>query len=248
MGALEKPRTDGTIPVIVAGQHPLNQFISPAGYLRKMQTVATVPSFPAMGQYEGMLITSWQWLTPAERRGFVQQILTTQDPKQAVDVLNAAGEATGQVVDAQAVTEQLPFLVVAWIFAFFVVLGSALGAVAVVTLLVSVETRRRSTAVAHALLARMGLRARALLATHLVELAILAGTATAVGVAGGWFVLELITRRLDPYPMLAPVPQPASLQEVGLMTLAVAIAGVLLVAGYAVRAAKRAKVRELLRA
>ncbi|WP_143230604.1 hypothetical protein [Actinosynnema sp. ALI-1.44] len=248
MAALRAPQADGTIPVIVVGQHPLNQFISQGDYLKKMKTVATVPSFPAMGQYEGMLVTSWQSLSPGQRRGFIQQVLTTRDPRHTVDVLSAAGQRTGPVVDAKGATEELPFLVVAWIFAFFVVLGFALAAVAVVTLLVSVETRRRSTAVAHALLARMGLRARALLATHLVELAILAGTATAVGVFGGWFVLELITRKLDPFPMLAPVPQPASLQGVGLLTLGVAITGVVLVAGYAVRAARRAKVRELLRA
>lgn len=248
MGTLRQAPADGTIPVIVVGDHPLGEFVSQGDYLRKMRTVATVPNFPAMGQYEGMLVTSWQWLTPGQRRGFVQQVLTTQDPRHSVDVLNAAGQRTGPLVAAKGATDELPFLVVAWIFAFFVVLGFALAAVAVVTLLVSVETRRRSTAVAHALLARMGLRARALLATHLVELAILAGTATAVGVGGGWFVLELITQRLDPFPALAPVPQPASLHGVGLLTLAVAIAGVVLVAGYAVRAAKRAKVRELLRA
>ncbi|NRN64742.1 ABC transporter permease [Kibdelosporangium sp. 4NS15] len=245
---LAEPPTDGTIPVIVAGRYPLDQFIGQADYFQRMRTVATVPSFPAIGQYEGMIITSWQWLTPSQRRGFSQQILTTQDPRHAVDVLNAAGERTGPVLDAKSSTEHLPFLIVAWIFAFFVVLGAALAAVAVVTLLVSVETRRRSTAVAHALLARMGLRAGALLATHLVELAILAGAATAVGVGGGWVVLEVLTQRLDPFPALSPVPQPASLRGVGLMTSAVAIAGVVLVAGYAVRAAKGAKVRELLRA
>nr|WP_157529192.1 FtsX-like permease family protein [Kibdelosporangium sp. MJ126-NF4] len=248
MTALRTPQADGAIPAIVVGGHPLGEFVSHGDYLKKMRTVATVASFPAMGQYEGMIVTSWQWLTPSQRRGFVQQVLTSQDPRQVVDGLTAAGERTGPIVQAKGATEELPFLVVAWIFAFFVVLGFALAAVAVVTLLVSVETRRRSTAVAHALLARMGLHARALLVTHLVELAILAGTATAVGVGGGWFILELITQRLDPFPMVAPVPQPASLQGVGLLTVAVAVAGVVLVAGYAVRAAKRAKVRELLRA
>ncbi|MBP2322780.1 putative ABC transport system permease protein [Kibdelosporangium banguiense] len=248
MAVLNKPTTDGTIPVIIAGKYPLSEFISPGDYLSKMRVAGTVPSFPATGQYEGMIIASWRAVSPDIRRGFTQQILTRGDPAQAVAVLNANGDQTSEVVNASGATEQLPFLVVAWIFAFFIVLGFALAAVAVVTLLVSVETRRRSTAVAHALLARMGLRARALLVTHLVELAILAGTATVVGVGGGWLILELITQRLDPFPMLAPIPQPASLQGVGLLTLAVAISGVVLVAVYAVRAARRAKVRELLRA
>ncbi|MEV4319334.1 FtsX-like permease family protein [Actinocrispum sp. NPDC049592] len=101
---------------------------------------------------------------------------------------------------------------------------------------------------AHALLARMGLRSRALLATHLVELAILAGIATIVGIAGGWLILRLATQRLDPFPLLSPLPQPASLQIVGLSTAGVAVLGVVLVALYAVRSARRAKVKELLRA
>jgi putative ABC transport system permease protein len=248
MAALDKPTIDGTIPVVVAGVYPLSQFVSQGDYLSKMRVAGTVPSFPAMGQYDGMIIASWRAVGPDLRRGFSQQILTRNDPVHAVAVLTENGDATAEVINATGATEQLPFLVLAWIFAFFVVLGFALAAVAVVTLLVSVETRRRSTAVAHALLARMGLRSRALLATHLVELAILAGTATAVGVGGGWLILELITQRLDPFPLLAPIPQAASLQGVGLLTLAVAISGVVLVAGYAVRAARRAKVRELLRA
>jgi putative ABC transport system permease protein len=248
MAALDKPTTDGTIPVVIAGKYPLSEFVSQSDYLSKMRVVGTVPSFPATGQYEGMIIASWRAVGPDLRRGFNQQILTRNDPAHAVAVLSENGDATAEVIHASGATEQLPFLVVAWIFTFFVVLGFALAAVAVVTLLVSVETRRRSTAVAHALLARMGLRARALLATHLVELAILAGAAAAVGVGGGWLILRLITQRLDPFPLLAPIPQPASLQGVGLLTLAVAISGVVLVAGYAVRAARRAKVRELLRA
>jgi putative ABC transport system permease protein len=248
MAALDKPTTDGTIPVVIAGKYPLSEFVSQGDYLSRMRVVGTVPSFPAIGQYEGMIIASWRAVGPDIRRGFSQQILTRNDPAHAVAVLGENGDATAEVVNASGATEQLPFLVLAWIFAFFVVLGFALAAVAVVTLLVSVETRRRSTAVAHALLARMGLRARALLATHLVELAILAGTATAVGVGGSWLILRLITQRLDPFPLLTPIPQPASLQGVGLLTLAVAISGVVLVAGYAVRAARRAKVRELLRA
>jgi putative ABC transport system permease protein len=248
MAALDKPTTGGTIPVVVAGKYPLSEFVSQGDYLSKMRVVGTVPSFPATGQYEGMIIASWRAVGPDFRRGFSQQILTRNDPAHAVAVLAGHGDATAEVINATGATEQLPFLVLAWIFAFFVVLGFALAAVAVVTLLVSVETRRRSTAVAHALLARMGLRARALLVTHLVELAILAGIATVAGVGGGWLILRLIIRRLDPFPLLAPIPQPASLQGVGLLTLAVAISGVVLVAGYAVRAARRAKVRELLRA
>lgn len=245
---LDQPTADGSIPVIAVGKYPRSRYVNQGDVVPKTTQVASVPTFPAMGPADGMLVASWKFVTPDMRRSFVQQVLTRGDPAPVVHALNAEGELTTPVIDADSATEALPFLVVAWIFAFFVVLGFALAAVAVVTLLVSVETRRRSTAVAHALLARMGLRARALFATHLVELAILAGTATVVGVGGGWLILALVTRWLDPYPLLSPVPQPASLSAVGLATLTVAAVGVLLVAGYAVRAARRAKVKELLRA
>ncbi|WP_132112081.1 hypothetical protein [Actinocrispum wychmicini] len=248
LAKLDQPTADGSIPVIAAGKYPLSQYVKQGLIVPHTTEVARVPTFPAMGPTDGMLVASWKFVPADLRWGFQQEVLTRGDPGPVAKALAAAGEPTTSVVDADSATEALPFLVVAWIFAFFVVLGFALAAVAVATLLVSVETRRRSTAVAHALLARMGLRARALLATHLVELAILAGTATAVGVGGGWLILVLVTRWLDPYPLLSPVPQPASLSTVGLVTLAVAVVGVVLVAGYAVRAARRAKVRELLRA
>jgi putative ABC transport system permease protein len=248
MSALDSPTRDGSIPVVVVGRHRLAEFLGQGEPLPRMRVVGTVPAFPALGQYEGMLVTSWRWMGPDQRRGFVQQVLTRGDPTAVAKALNEAGDQTGAVINAAGATDELPFLVVAWIFTFFVVLGFALAAVAIVTLLVSVETRRRSTAVAHALLARMGLQSRALFVTHLVELAFLAGIATAVGVGGGWLILQLITQRLDPFPMLSPIPQPASLQLVGLITVGVAIAGVVLVAAYAVRSARRAKVKELLRA
>ncbi|GAB3909859.1 hypothetical protein GCM10029964_112330 [Kibdelosporangium lantanae] len=248
LSKLDLPQPDGSIPVLVVGRYPLAQYVGQGPVVPKTTGVAAVASFPAMGPHDGMLVASWKFVTPDMRRGYVQQVLTNGDPAPVVAAMNAAGEKVAKVVDAASSTEELPFLVVAWIFAFFVVLGFALAAVAVVTLLVSVETRRRSTAVAHALLARMGLRARALFATHLVELSILAGTAAVVGVGGGWAVLAMVTRRLDPYPLANPVPQPASLDTVGLVTLAVAAVGVVLAAVYAVRAARRAKVKELLRA
>jgi putative ABC transport system permease protein len=248
LSKLDIPRPDGSVPVLVVGRYPLAQYVGQGAVVPKTTGVASVASFPGMGPYDGMLVASWKSVTPDMRRGYVQQVLTNGDPARVAAAMNAAGEPTARVLDAARSTDELPFLVVAWIFAFFVVLGFALAAVAVVTLLVSVETRRRSTAVAHALLARMGLRARALLATHLVELSILAGTATVVGVGGGWAILAMVTRRLDPYPLANPIPQPASLDTVGLITFAVAAIGVVLVAVYAVRSARRAKVKELLRA
>jgi len=101
--------------------------------------------------------------------------------------------------------------------------------------------------VAHALLARMGLRARSMYASYVAELAALAAGAAAVGLLGAWLVLQVATSRLDPAPWLHPVPVPASLQSLALTVALVAALAVLVVAAAAVLIARRAPVRELLR-
>jgi putative ABC transport system permease protein len=237
---------DRTVPVIVVGPYPLSRFVR--GSLPPMRAVATVPTFPGMGHSEGMLVASWRSVSADVLRGYAREVLTRGDPETVTAALNAAGERTGSVFSASRSTEGLPFLIVGWIFAFYVVLGAALVVIAVAMLAVSVETRRRSTAVGHALLTRMGLRARSLFATHATELALLAGTACAVGLAGGWTILRLSVSHLDPYPLLSPLPVPSSLVTLGLVTLGACAFGVAVIAGYAMRAAGRASVRELLRA
>ncbi|KAA2251219.1 hypothetical protein F0L68_37995 [Solihabitans fulvus] len=245
LGKLGPADRDGTVPVIQVGSYQPARFVAPE--LAKVRVVATVPVFAGMMRAEGMLVAAWD-AVPANVRGeYNQQVWTMSDSASVLKALQDNGMRPGRILRAENTTGHLPFLLIGWVFRFFVVLGSALIAVAAVTLLVSVETRRRSTAVAHALLARMGLRTRALYASHAAELTMLAALALLVGLGGGWLAVRLAGPELDPYPNLHPGTIPASVLPVAFGAVGGAAVAVLLVAAHAVLAARRAPVKELLR-
>ena len=236
---------DGRVPAIQVGSDPMAMYetteVPPA------RVVATVPTFVGRGHADGMLVISDQAMAGVDRRAYSRYLFTRGDLATVSRALADAGQPTAGAITAVGATDGLPFLVVAWTFDFFVLIGAVLAAVAAAALLVAVEARRRSTAVAHALLGRMGLRVRALAASHLVELAAIAAAAVAAGLFGGWLVLATAGHRLDPARWLSPEPVPADLLPLAGTVLAVAAAAVVVVAALAVRAALRAPVRELLR-
>jgi putative ABC transport system permease protein len=236
---------DGRVPALAVG--PLAGERLRLDGLPPVRVVGTASTFPAAEHAEAMLVMSWDGLALDYRRGFTRTLLTRADSGAAVRELEAAGETTSWVYTATGANDALPFLVVAWTFDFFVLLGTVLAAVAAAGLLVAIEARRRATAVAHALLARMGLRPRGLYASYVAELAGLALAAVAAGLFGGWSVLAVASGKLDPAPWLHPTPVAASLQPLGLAVALAAAVAVLAVAALAVRAALRAPVRELLR-
>jgi putative ABC transport system permease protein len=246
LGRLGPVGPDGRAPVIQVGSAPAAAYL-PDDDMPSFRPVGTVSTFPARGHADGMLVIAYDAMAGLDMRGFSRMVLTREDPKTAVQALESGGEPTGALLTAPAATDGLPFLAVAWTFNFFVPLGAILAVVAAAVLLVSIEARRRSTAVASALLARMGLRVRTLFASHVIELASLAALAGVAGMSSGWLVLAIAAQRLDPVPRLSPAPIPASLVPLAATTGALAALAVLLAAGLAVRSALRAPVRELLR-
>jgi putative ABC transport system permease protein len=236
---------DGRVPAIQVGNDPIAMYENPD--VPPAKVVATVPTFVGRGHADGMLVISNQGMAAVDRRAYSRFVLTRGDLATTSRELAATDQSTGAMITATGATDGLPFLVVAWTFDFFVLIGAVLAAVAATALLVAAEARRRATAVAHALLARMGLRVRALALSHVIELSAVATVAVAAGLVGGWLVLIIAGHRLDPASWLSPQPVPASLLLLGLLVVAVTAAAVIVVAALAVRAALRAPVRELLR-
>ena len=245
VGQLGPPDGEGRVPVIQVGPWAPEEFLFDGA--PPMRVVATVPTFPGREHATGMLVMSWDGFASGDRRGFTRYVWTVGDPARAVAELERSGEAASRFYTAAGATDALPFLVVAWTFDFFVTLGLVLAAVAAATLLVTVEARRRASALATGLLRRMGLKPGALFASHVAELAALTAVAIGAGLLGAWSVLAVASHHFDPFPRLRPSPIAASLLPLG---LSVAVAGsvvVLVVAVIAVRSALRTPVRELLR-
>ncbi|OZM72939.1 permease [Amycolatopsis antarctica] len=210
--------------------------------------IADLPVFPIIGTQPGYVI-SRNALTPDQLGAVPRWSVLSQTPLGTLtSALAAAGLAQPNAVDRVTALDALPFYLVEWTFSFVVVLGAVLAAVAILALLAAVEVRRRQNALAGALVLRMGMRPRALLGSHLIELGTLAGLAVATGVACGLTVAGISVPRFDPASWLAPRSE---LPDLTPFVSAVAGTGVLVVlaAGWiAMRSVRTARTAELLRA
>lgn len=243
---ISQPDPRGT-PVIRIGHTPKQTARLP-GRLPDAVVTGDLPMFPMIGTSPGYVI-SRTVLNHAQLDGVPKwSVLTTSPMADATSALRAAGVFTLNRISRETALDSLPFFVVSWTFSFVALLGAVLGVVAILSLLVAVEVRRRQNALAGALVLRMGMRPRTLLASHLMELGALSGLAIAVGVACGISVAGLSVPRFDPATFLAPRsalpdPLPFVLTVLAIGVLVVALAGWI-----AVRSVRTARTAELIRA
>lgn len=230
-----------------AGQKAAQKMELPAG-LADARPVGELPIFPIIGTKAGYVISRTS-LTPAQLGTVPKWSLLSSAPvSQLTEALTAAGVTQPNRITRESALDALPFYVVSWTFSFMALLGAVLGVVAVLSLLVAVEVRRRQNALAGALVLRMGMRPRALLASHLMELGALSGLAVVIGVSCGVSVAGLSVPRFDPATFLAPrsaLPNPAPF---ALTVLAVGVLVVALAGWIAMRSVRTAKTAELIRA
>jgi putative ABC transport system permease protein len=210
--------------------------------------VGDLPLFPMLAAKSGYVV-SRDVLTPQELRSVPRWSVLSNS---SMDELSAAMAGANLLMldraSRETALDALPFYVVSWTFSFVALLGAVLGVVAILALLVAVEVRRRQNALAGALVLRMGMRPRALLGSHLIELGALTGLAVLAGVVCGVSVAGLAIPRFDPATFLAPR---ATLPDPTMFIAGVVAAGVLVVllAGWlAVRSVRTARTAELIRA
>ncbi|MFC3454432.1 ABC transporter permease [Amycolatopsis speibonae] len=220
-----------------------------AAGLPEARTIGEVPMFPIIGTKAGYVI-SRDSLSAAQLTTVPKwSVLSGSSMTQVTEALASVGVVTAvNRVTRESALDALPFYVVSWTFSFMALLGAVLGVVAVLSLLVAVEVRRRQNALAGALVLRMGMRPRALLASHLMELGALSGLAVVIGVACGISVAGLSVPRFDPATFLAPrsaLPNPTPL---ALTVLAVGVLVVALAGWIAMRSVRTARTAELIRA
>ncbi|MFJ9786883.1 FtsX-like permease family protein [Amycolatopsis sp. NPDC101161] len=243
---IARPDARGT-PVLRIG-HTAKQTAQLPDGLRDAVTVADLPVFPMIGTSPGYVVSRTALDHGQLDRVPKWSVLTTAPMADATAALRAAGVFIPNRISRETALDSLPFFVVSWTFSFVALLGAVLGIVAILALLVAVEVRRRQNALAGALVLRMGMRPRTLLASHLMELGALSGLAIAVGVVCGVSVAGLSVPRFDPATFLAPrseLPDPLP------FVLTVLLIGVLVVglAGWiAVRSVRTARTAELIRA
>lgn len=230
-----------------AAQKAAQKTALPAG-LADARPVGELPMFPIIGTKAGYVISRAS-LSPAQLTAVPKWTLLSGSPvSQLTEALTTIGITQPNRITRESALDALPFYVVSWTFSFMALLGAVLGVVAVLSLLVAVEVRRRQNALAGALVLRMGMRPRALLASHLMELGTLSGLAVVIGVVCGVSVAGLSVPRFDPATFLAPrsaLPNPTPF---ALTVLAVGVLVVALAGWIAMRSVRTAKTAELIRA
>ncbi|MCR3718193.1 putative ABC transport system permease protein [Prauserella flava] len=237
---------EGTVPAIsigAAGAAPPT-----VTGLPPLEVTARLDAFPLLGGEPGYVVSRTA-LTDAQLAEVPQWTVLSSGPLQELTTaFRDAGLVHPNAESRADVLDALPFHVVEWTFSFVTLLGIVLAVVAVLILVVAVETRRRQNALAATLLVRMGMRPAALLRSHLAELGAIGGLATVAGVASGVTVAAVSVRQFDPVRWLAPVPQLPDLTGLIVTVVGVSTVVVLLTALLAVRSARTAVPAELLRA
>jgi putative ABC transport system permease protein len=211
-----------------------------------LDTVGYAASFPYIGTRPGYVVPraalrSLREVVP------LWQVWSSKPLPELLNGLDAAGIRHEDVHSADTALDGLPFLTVTWTFTFVAALGLVLAVVAAVALVLAVEVRRRQNALSGALATRMGLSRRTLVASHALELGVLAFGASTAGCATGLVTTGVSLPLFDPAPWLRPVTAtPHMLPFVTLTYLATACV-VGLVCWTAVRSVRAARIGELIR-
>ncbi|WP_380722807.1 ABC transporter permease [Saccharothrix hoggarensis] len=248
------PRTfrDGAFPFEIDPallDEPLRVGISPRREvtlpgLPPINPSAWVPAFPKLGKTG--------WVVPVDRiedRGDVGSwYVWSQRPLgELTRALAAVGVKYRNVGEKSKAVKGLPFLTIQWTFGFVTAIGVVLAVVAAIALLLAVEVRRRQNALSGAFSTRMGLGPAAMLRSHLLELGAVAAGAVVVGLAASAVSSGFTVPQLDPAPRLTPVPEVPDVVPLVVSTVVGSVLVVLVAAWIAVRAARSARIGELIR-
>ncbi|MGH9104007.1 MAG: hypothetical protein ACRDYD_13655 [Acidimicrobiales bacterium] len=242
----------GTFPVVVAnGSVPAGQPVTfTYGAQRlgqaKLDVVASVADFPGENGTVPLVVTTQAALAPLHLNPLVQ--LWSRGTQEVVlSELARAGVVAPVVISAAGALDLTSFAAVAWTFAYLQALGVLVGVIAVGGLLLYLEARQRSRALAYGLARRMGLSRTGHMASLACELGSLVGLGAVAGGALGWAAVELVDRHLNPLPSLPPVPLvevPGTVLEVA---AAVTVAVAALATAWAQHLSDRARPSALLR-
>jgi putative ABC transport system permease protein len=170
------------------------------------------------------------------------------DPAEIRRRIEAAGRSIDAVRSVDEVRETPAFQSLAWTFGFLEALGVAAGVIALVGLVLYLQTRQRAREISYALARRMGLTRGAHRRSVAIELAGMLVTAFLVGAGLAFAAALLVYKRFDPLPSLPP----GAVLRIPVVALAAAGGAIVLAAWVGSRLvqrrADRANVAEVMRA
>ncbi|ASO20100.1 FtsX-like permease family protein [Actinoalloteichus hoggarensis] len=234
---------DGVVPAIAVGGAAQGTVDTGRGL--EVRTTGSLEGFPGLSRGFGYVISSAAVDQPSTLGAWY--VWSTLELTAVIDALAAVDVVALNTAERASAMDALAFLTIQWTFSFIVVLGVVLAVLAIVSLLLAVEARRRQNVLSGALATRMGLRLRTLVSSYLVELSVVAVLAIGFGALAGIVGAELSAVRLDPAPEVFPMPSPG--MPLGFLVWAVLIGAVVvsIASWIAVRLVRTARVGELIR-
>jgi putative ABC transport system permease protein len=209
------PAGSGALPAIVSDTVPLG---TKAIWLQNarvpIRVIARVKSFPGMTAGTPLVVVSRSALNRFAQRtklydplGEAQTFIWAKGPPSEVSAaLEAAPIRAYYVTTVDAFRQDPDVLLATKTFSYMRLIAIAAGVLVFVALLLYLQARQRSQAVASALAVRMGLRRGAEIGSLALELAAIALVAAIVGGVVAIAAAGPITRHIDPLPTDAPPP------------------------------------------
>jgi putative ABC transport system permease protein len=253
---LSPPGSGGPLPVVATSpQVPAAFTLEFYGEPFPATVVATAHAFPGMPGDTPMVVTNVHLLTrEAAEKGLTIQdlggsyeIWSAGSPRPVLRALGREGLYPTAVTTVSHVARTPAFLALSWLFGFLEALGVLTGILALVALLMYLESRQRGREVSYSLATRMGLTPSQHRRSVAMEIAAMLGAAFVIGGGLAMVGAFLVHGKIDPLPDLPP----AALYRVPFV-LSLAVAGSLVAfawlgAALVQRRADRADVAEVMR-
>jgi hypothetical protein len=212
---LQRLDAAGSLPAITVGEMPYTAFWVQGARI-PVHVVATVPVFPGMVRGDTLLIVSATRLDEAAARlhlvnplGESAATLWARGPSRAVEqALERTSLSADYFYSADDVLHSPDVRETTRAYAFLRAIAAAAAVLAVVALLLYLQTRQRAQVVGFALGRRMGLRPVDELLALTIEIASMLLFAVVVGAIVAVAASRPLLRRVDPLPQLPTAPSP----------------------------------------
>ena len=254
---LERDAGDA-LPVVVAGSSATTpRFLEIAGTAVPLEVVERASAFPGMFRSRPLVVADRDGLErsfeaaggsdPLARLGAQAEVWVKGDARAAARALETSALRPFPVLTAEEVRDTPSVRAVTNTFAFLNALGIAAGLLTVVAIVLYVQARQRSGAVAHALARRMGLTDRQHRLSLVLEVAAVLGVSLALGAALALVAARVLIEDVDPRPTVPPEPLLNAPWSVIAATAAILLAVAALGGALAHAVTARARVAEVLR-
>ena len=197
------------LPVAVAGAPNDLTTVSVAGTPIPVAVTERLDAFPGMPRDGAVVVADarrLEALLDAPDDELQIQVWARGEPEALRGALERAGSSVVALRSVDEVRDTPAFQSLAWTFGFLQALGIAAGLIAVVGLVLYLQTRQRAREISYALARRMGLSPGAHRRSIAIELGGMLLTAFAVGLGLAVAAAALVYRRFDPLPSLPPGP------------------------------------------